>query len=503
MDNKNIKLFITNNRKIINNNFTNKKYILIADRLRFDAGIRQSLISKVFNEKGYVPILATSRPNSDYHEVYKSFGIEKILNTNLLSNKFFILKNFPIVFIQSIFVLLKYSHLGFEKFKFDFKIQNIRMGEQIVDQYFRNDHSYMKGFLTFKFFKLLLVGFLKTKLIKTYIKKNNIKHTVASTDCYLNESSIIVKISEHLKILNVQAVRKTIKISSKPKDYKNHIYIVKKEDIKRKELTIKNVEKYLKNRFQGNVNHADVKNAFKNKIKNFDKKKFLKFFKLENKNYKKIILFAPHVFADCCSTFGPFPFLNYYNFFTETLDKMKNIKDTFWIVKPHPTRHFWNEDSIVKDFVGAKNYSNIFLCPDKISTRDLLQHVDTVVTGRGTVAVEAAIFGKKTLTCGASIYSEIDISAKTNTKAEFFKKLNFHNYDFNLNKNQILRAKKALYFMGAYRWKQNSNIIPNMFTDHKNLNIYFKTINQNLKKFNFLNDIYYLNTKKEIETYIT
>ncbi len=70
------------------------------------------------------------------------------------------------------------------------------------------------------------------------------------------------------------------------------------------------------------------------------------------------------------------------------------------------------------------------------------------------------------------------------------------NKDLPKLKKLILYAKKALYFMGAYRWKQNSNIIPNMFTDHKNLNIYFKTINQNLKKFDFLNDIYYLNTKK-------
>ena len=499
---KNIKFFITNNTKIINNNLKDKKYILIADRQRFDACIRLSLISKIFNEKGYIPILATSRPNLDYHEVYKSFGIEKVFNTNLLSNKLFLFKNFPIVFIKSIFVLLKYLYLGFEKFKFNFEVQNIRMGEQIVDQYFRNDHSYLKGFLTIKFFKLLLVGQLKTKLIKLYIQKNNIKHTAASTNCYLNESSIIVKISEHLKIINIQAVRKTIKIFSKSKDYKEHIYIIKRKDIKKKELTTKNVEEYLKNRFKGDVNHEDVKNAFKNKTKNFDKKKFLKLFKIKSKKHKKVILFAPHVFADCCSTYGAFPFLNYYNFFVETLNKMKNIQDTFWIVKPHPTRHFWNEDSIVKNFLDSKNYSNISLCPDKISTRDILQYVDTVVTGRGTVAVEAAIFGKKSLTCGASIYSEVNISTKTNTKVEFFNKLNFKNYNFNLNKNEILRAKKTLYLMGAYRWKQNSNIIPNMFTNYKNLNIYFKMINQNLKKYSFLSDAYYLNAKKEIKPYL-
>jgi hypothetical protein len=181
---------------------------------------------------------------------------------------------------------------------------------------------------------------------------------------------------------------------------------------------------------------------------------------------------------------------------------MENTKDTLWIVKPHPTRHFWNEDSIVKDFLDSKNYSNIVLCPDKISTKDILQYVDTVVTGRGTVAVEAAIFGKKSLTCGSSIYSEIDISTKTNTKAEFFKKLNFSNYDFKLNKNEILRAKKTLYLMGAYRWKQASKIIPNMATNHKNMNIYFKIINQNLKKYSFLSDTYYLNAKKEIKSYI-
>ena len=158
---KNIKFFITNNTKIINNNLRNKKYILIADRQRFDSSIRQSLISKIFNDKGYTPVLATRKPNSIFSKIYESFGLKKKFNTNLLENKFFLIKNSPEFFLKSIFILVKYQILGFEKFKINLKIDNIKIGPQILDQYYRNDQSYLKGFFTLKFYKILLMWFNK------------------------------------------------------------------------------------------------------------------------------------------------------------------------------------------------------------------------------------------------------------------------------------------------------------------------------------------------------
>ena len=91
---KNLKIFLSKNKKIINSNISTKKFILLADRQRFDSCVRQSLISKIFSDKGYTPILVTNNPNSDYFKVYKSFGLEKIFNTSLYSNKRFFLINF-------------------------------------------------------------------------------------------------------------------------------------------------------------------------------------------------------------------------------------------------------------------------------------------------------------------------------------------------------------------------------------------------------------------------
>ena len=55
--------------------------------------------------------------------------------------------------------------------------------------------------------------------------------------------------------------------------------------------------------------------------------------------------------------------------------------------------------------------------------------------------------------------------------------------------------------MGSYRWKQESNIIPNMATNYQNIEFYFKKINLNLKKYKFEKDPYFLklnNTLKPI-----
>ena len=138
---KNLKIFLSKNKKIINNNISTKKFILLADRQRFDSCVRQSLISKIFSDKGYTPILATSNPNSDFLEVYKSFGLEKIFNTSLYSNKRFFLINFLSFFLKTILTMLRHSLTNFEEFKSNFKISGVRYGAEIIDAYFRN-HDY-------------------------------------------------------------------------------------------------------------------------------------------------------------------------------------------------------------------------------------------------------------------------------------------------------------------------------------------------------------------------
>ena len=82
------------------------------------------------------------------------------------------------------------------------------------------------------------------------------------------------------------SVRKAIKVYSKRSDYKDHIYAIKNKDINSKISTNK-INNYLKKRFGGKIDHLDVKNAFANKIKNFNKDRFIKYFNLKKKNIKR------------------------------------------------------------------------------------------------------------------------------------------------------------------------------------------------------------------------
>ena len=88
---------------------------------------------------------------------------------------------------------------------------------------------------------------------------------------------------------------------------------------------------------------------------------------------------------------------------------MKDKKNIIWIIKPHQQDISGTRTMLLKILRNNKN-NNIFLCPDKISTKDLLKNVDTVVTGRGTIGVESAVFGKRALTCGSSLYRSLNIS---------------------------------------------------------------------------------------------
>ena len=98
--------------------------------------------------------------------------------------------------------------------------------------------------------------------------------------------------------------------------------------------------RFIKNRFSNKIklyhtNNLDVKLA--NKSKNFySKDKFL--LKFSNKNFNKIVIFAPHAFSDAPHGGGyELHFRDFYEYFTETINQIKKSpSNILWIIRPHP-----------------------------------------------------------------------------------------------------------------------------------------------------------------------
>ena len=167
------------------------------------------------------------------------------------------------------------------------------------------------------------------------------------------------------------------------------------------------------------------------------------------KKIKKIVLIAPHAFSDAYHVEGSALFLDYYEQLRETLIfiKKKKIQHILWVVRPHPTSSYYNEQGIVKRLVNEINDQRIVICPKNISTREILNLSDAVITSRGTIGMEAASCGKFVINEGSSIYSGLGFSLDPKNKKEYFNSIkNIINIK-KLKKQDIFIAKCALYFL--------------------------------------------------------
>ena len=165
----------------------------------------------------------------------------------------------------------------------------------------------------------------------------------------------------------------------------------------------------------------DILNAKKNKI-DISKKKFIKDY-LKNKNYKRIALFAPHAFTDANHGIGKFIFKGYYDHFKKTIEFIYNLKskDTLWLINPHPSSKDYNENGQVEEIINKYKKENIMILPQNIKTVSAIKFSDLVITGRGTIGLEAACLGKKTLIAGYAIYEKLGFTIEPKNQIQYFR----------------------------------------------------------------------------------
>ena len=189
------------------------------------------------------------------------------------------------------------------------------------------------------------------------------------------------------------------------------------------------------------------------------------------KNNKKKILYASHALSDAAHSFGTkFVFTNYFDQLKRTLSFInnENNKNYLWIIKSHPNARDKNENNILKNLVESYKNKNIILCPTGVSTNKLIELSDYIVSGRGTISLEAACMGKVAINCGFSTYSNLGLIYEASSKRQYFDYLKKISQLKKPDAKQIFIAKKALY------------ILEDDLIDHKKINSFF--INQKVNK---------------------
>jgi len=182
-------------------------------------------------------------------------------------------------------------------------------------------------------------------------------------------------------------------------------------------------------------------------------------------------LYASHALSDAAHSFGTkFVFTNYYDQLKRTLNfvNYQNKKNYIWIIKSHPNAKDKNENNILKNLVKSYKNKNIILCPEGVSTNKLIELSDYIVSGRGTISLEAACMGKVAINCGFSTYSNLGLVYEASSKTQYFNYLKKISQLKKPDEKKIFFAKKALY------------ILENDLIDHKKINSLL--INQKVNK---------------------
>ena len=255
-----------------------------------------------------------------------------------------------------------------------------------------------------------------------------------------------------------------------------HKYFSKNSLVKRINVKQKKLNAFLNKRFKGKIDFGycsirDLKNSNKVK-KNITRDQLIKKYVNKKKKIDKIVLFAPHAFSDVPHYLGNFIFRDYFDQFIETTKYIEELKkkNTLWLIRPHPTSEMYFEDNLLSSILKKNEVENLKICDaNYISTKNLIKLCDNVITGRGSIGLEFACFGKKPIIAGASTYSKFDIAVESNSKKEYFENINNVLKIKPLSNNQTMFAKKVLYYVESVYPQKISKSIDNLIFEKKNL----------------------------------
>ena len=475
-----IEKFLKLNKKILLNH-KSKKIIGFFNRERPETAVESSIIiSAIANKKKMSVVIITDDLYKGIKNIFKSFGFKNFFSTSLIKNFYKNLNFFLAIFVtfKSFFFIRK---VGLDDFVKKFYYKDILLGDLIYDSYIRYGKKFVNPKIDLKLLRIIFLACFKTLKMNEFFKNYKIQYLFTNADCYVNNDTIGTRIAhkKNIKVFKINSLDRIFLNQAKKFEIKEGFLPINKYFSKKKfnsefNFSSKKLSNFLKKRFEGKIKYSyssvrDLTNS--NKLaKYFTKKKFIEKIYRKKKSFDKIILFAPHAFADAPHHFGiNFIFRDYYNQFVETIDYIDKhgSEKILWLVRPHPSSKIYGEENIVRNYLDSKK-SNIKYCDQNlINTKNLIDICDTVITGRGTIGLEFACHGKKPIIAGSSTYSNFGIAHQCKNKKEYFKFIN-NLSEIELSKNQVIFARKILYYIETLYPLKMNNVDSNLsFNDKK------------------------------------
>ena len=316
----------------------------------------------------------------------------------------------------------------------DITFKGIWLGDLIYDTYIRDTGCGTIEKPDLMLFRKILEAIFLCKIYEKIIVKYKITHVVTGHIVY-NRFGIFVRMAaKHGAIIyskkgtNNCIVKKYTSMDQlKLSELTIAPELFDEIHMKHRKIARLVADKYLNDRTSGNINDIDAKNAY-GTLRTASKGSVLKELGLDTT--KPLVFILSHVFSDAPHCNDYYLFLDHYDWAYQTLSHIKNIDSVNWILRDHPanSHHFFQSKnsmaSIAKEIYGEHFPPNVTIMPDKqFSTKTVIDMADGIVTGYGTIAIEAASFGIRPLLAGSSPFSGLGFTIDPKNRDEYFSYL--------------------------------------------------------------------------------
>jgi hypothetical protein len=440
-----------------------------------------SILGHTFNQKKKVrPILVASNFPERERTIYGAFGYNEIESVRprdvLKESPWLVLKTF----LSFLMLMLNFALHRFDLAWFfaNANFLGVRLGDQVFDAYIRHGHYYRhlsRG--AHKFLKLTFVTYLFAAKIDRLFKQHKVKSVLISQMNYASVGAIMGRMALARGIPAMIATGGFARLLTRPDEATKSPSYIEKHSLEKFADKIgwhENIQAYLAKRFSGDIDQHDVRNAFKDK-KTWSREQFFESLKLEKQQDKPIVFLMLHVFSDANHGAGSILFRSWFEWYVETLEQIKHIKDVVWLVKPHPSSYMFHEEGIAEEVIQPYLSENILLCPKELSTISVFNVANAVITINGTIGLEAACMGLPVILAGEGLYSGLGFTIEPASIDDYNAILRNIRGIQKLSDEQVRTARMALhrYHVDSH---PETKIIPQVAVDPGKSNLEYEDL---------------------------
>lgn len=243
----------------------------------------------------------------------------------------------------------------------------------------------------------------REKIIRLLFEQNDIKYLVLSHKVF-SPFGIPARVATDCGTTLISKSRAHLNRVSSFEGHLENDYVLSKREMNAVVGAVgkDQLRSYVNDRFEGNLEGADVQFAFADKVE-------YEVDKLRSQlasSQEPLAVITPHAFSDAPHCDREMIYSDYYEWFVRVLELTKEIDAVSWAVKPHPSSSLYNEEGVVEELV--QRYSHVQLVPAEARTDSVLRAADAVLTVRGTIGMEALLFDCQVILAGNAIYEAID-----------------------------------------------------------------------------------------------